>query len=246
MMQKFDVGRNHMRTASLLFTLLLAAVCGWGQDAPANAAPQGQSAPPQMRHRGGFRRMGVAGTITAISSDSLTVKTMDGATAQVKLTDKTQYRKQRQAAKLEDFKVGDQIFVRGQPAGEDAWQAEVVVARLAGGFGPMDFQAELGKRFIAGEIKAIDGTQLTIARPDGVNQKITVDESTSFRKDGQSVTLADLKPGDHVFGRGEVKNDVFVPAVLNVGQPRMMIMRGRGQEMGPGGQQDQSQPPESH
>jgi Domain of unknown function (DUF5666) len=232
-----------MRTASVLL-MLLAAVCVWGQDAPANAAPQDQSAPPPMQRRGNFRHMGVAGTITAITSDSLTVKTMDGTTAQVKLSDKTQYRKERQAAKLEDFKVGDEIFVRGQPAGEGVWQAEIVAARPAGGFGPRDFQAELGKRFIVGEIKAINGTQLTIARPDGVNQTITVDENTSFRKDGQSVTLADLKTGDHVFGRGEVKNDVFVPAVLNVGQPRMM-MRGRGQGTGPGAQQDQSQPPDS-
>jgi hypothetical protein len=83
-----------------------------------------------------------------------------------------------------------------------------------------NFAEGMGKRFIAGEIKSIDGTQLTIQRPDGVTQKISVDEDTSFRKNGESITLADLKPGDHVSGRGELKNDVFVPAVLNVGQPK--------------------------
>jgi Domain of unknown function (DUF5666) len=227
-----------MRTASLLF-VLLAAVFAVGQEAP----PQDQPAPSQMQHRRDFRRMGVAGTITAVGSDTLTVKTEDGNTAQVTLTDKTQYRKDRQPAKLEDFKVGDQIFVRGQPAGEGAWQAEVVAARPAGGFSPEGFRAQLGKRFIVGEIKAIEGTQLTVLRPDGVTQTITVDENTSFRKDGQSITLADFKPGDHIFGRGELKNDVFVPAVLSVGEPRMMM---RHQGTGPGPGQEQASPPESH
>ena len=74
----------------------------------------------------------------------------------------------------------------------------------------------------AGKITAVDGTRLTILRADGETQTIQVDENTSFRKQGESVTLADLKPEDKVFGRGEVKNGVFVPTVLNVGEPRPM------------------------
>ncbi len=104
--------------------------------------------------------------------------------------------------------------------GENAWQAAVVGTRGQGDGPGGNFAEGMGKRFIAGEVKSIDGTQLTIQRPDGVTQKISVDEDTSFRKNGESITLADLKPGDHVFGRGELKNDVFVPAVLNVGQPK--------------------------
>lgn len=104
----------------------------------------------------------------------------------------------------------------------------------------------MGKEFIAGEIKAISGTQLTILRPDGVTQNITVDESTSFRKQGQSVTLADFQVGDHVFGRGAMKNDVFVPSVLNAGDMRMMG-RGRGEGQGEGAGQGAGQSaPDSH
>jgi hypothetical protein len=75
-----------------------------------------------------------------------------------------------------------------------------------------------------------------------VSQTIAVDESTSFKKQGESITLADLKAGDHVFGRGEVKNDVFVPAELNVGDPRMM-RRGMGQGQGSGPGQGQGPGP---
>jgi hypothetical protein len=92
-----------------------------------------------------------------------------------------------------------------------------------------DLREALGKKFILGEIKSVQGVQLTILRPDGVEQTITVDENTSFRKDGESVTLADFKAGDHVFGRGELKNGVFVPVVLNWGEPRFMGGPGGGQ-----------------
>jgi len=200
--------------------LLLSALC-IAQTTPASPPSEDQSPPSaQDGHGNGQRPPGVAGTITATDAHSITLKTRDGQTAQVALDDKTQYRKGREAAAFSDFKVGDVVFVRGEKTGENAWQAAVVGSRGQDGGSGGNFAEGVGKRFIAGEIKSIDGTQLTIQRPDGVTQKISVDEDTSFRKNGESITLADLKPGDHAFGRGELKNGVFVPAVLNVGQPK--------------------------
>ena len=87
-----------------------------------------------------------------------------------------------------------------------------------------------GKKFVAGEVKAINETKLTIARPDGQTQEIEVDENTSFRRGRESITLPDIKVGDFVRGRGEVKNAVFVPQELIVGGGQMRMMLG-----GPGG-----------
>ena len=200
--------------------LFVSALCS-AQTTPASPPSEDQGPPSaQESHRNGQRPPGIAGTITAIDAHAITLKTHDGQTAQVALDDKTQYRKGRDAAAFSDFKVGDLVFVRGEKTGDNAWQAAVVGARGQGGSPGGNFAEDMGKRLIAGEVKSIEGTQLTIQRPDGVTQKISVDEDTSFRKNGESVTLADLKPGDHVFGRGELKNDVFVPAVLNVGQPK--------------------------
>src|SRR5260370_35956469 len=53
------------------------------------------------------------GKITAIKNGSIALAKPDGSTATVKLTDKTEYRRERQCAKLGDFKVGDMVFVRG-------------------------------------------------------------------------------------------------------------------------------------
>ena len=206
-----------MKRFSIFATLLLLAASAWAQ-APDNAPPD---QPPMGQGRGGWqgrRGPGVAGTITAINGNTITVKTMDGNTAQVTVTDKTRYRKERQDAALTDLKVGDNIFVRGEKSSEGVVQAEMVAVPPQGM--QQDFREGLGKHFIMGEIKSINGTQIEIARPDGVTQTISVDENTSFKKGDESITLADMKPGDRVFGRGEMKGNIFVAATLNSGQMR--------------------------
>ena len=57
---------------------------------------------------------------------------------------------------------------------------------------------DLGKTYITGKVTAIDEVNLTIERPDGVSQKIMVDESTSFRKGGRR-----MRGGNGVAAMGE-------------------------------------------
>lgn len=191
----------------------------------------------------------VVGKVTAVSKDSLTVTPLMGGDAvNVKVSDTTRVAKDRQPFKFEQIKVDDVIFARGELK-NNSMQAAVVsvvnpemIQRLqqsgAGG-GPGSpiggfNREELGKKFIIGEVKAINETKLTIGRPDGQTQDIEVDENTSFKKGGESITLPDIKVGDFVRGRGELKENVFVPKELIVGRPQMRMMIG-----GPG-----SQPPE--
>jgi preprotein translocase subunit YajC len=219
-----------MKKVSFLAILLALCVAGWAQGSN-NTPPPGQ---PQGQQEGGGQRggrrggPGLMGEVTAISGNTITVKTMDGNAATVNVTDQTRFRKDRQDAKLTDVKVGDNVFVRGQKGSDGSVQAEMVAVPPAGMMGNM--REGLGKNFIMGEIKSINGTQIEIARPDGQTQTIAVDENTSFHKNRESVTLADFKAGDRVFGRGEVKNNVFVAATLNEGQPGM----GGGPRMGGG------------
>jgi hypothetical protein len=208
-----------MKKLSFAAIALLICSMAWAQgpdNAPPPEQPQGQQG-GQWGRGGGRRGPGVAGTITAISA------------ATVNVTDQTRFRKDRQDAKLTDLKVGDNIFVRGQKGSDGAVQAEMVAVPPAGM--QNNFREGMGKNFIMGEIKSINGTQIEIARPDGQTQTIAVDENTSFKKDRESVTLADFKAGDRVFGRGEVKNNVFVASSLNQGQPGMM--RRGGDQGGP-------------
>jgi len=216
------------------------------------------TAPAQVQERGGRTLPPgetVIGKVTAISKDSLTVTPMQGGDAvTVKVGESTRVMKERQPVKLEDIKTDDAVFVRGKLNGNVMDAAIVGVMnpemlqrmqsrRMGGGSGRMGgFNPEdMGKKFIAGEVKAINETKLTIARPDGQTQEIEVDENTSFRKGSESITLPDIKVGDFVRGRGELKNNVFVPTELIVGRPQMRFMGGQGQPQS-GAQQEQKKP----
>lgn len=211
------------------------------------------AAPAQVQERGGRNLPPgetVVGKVTAVSKDSLTVAPMQGGDAvTVKIDENTRVTKERQPVKLADIKTDDAVFVRGKLNGNVMDAAIVGVmnpemlqrmqSRGMGGGGGMGGinPEDMGKKFIAGEVKAINETKLTIARPDGQTQEIEVDEDTSFRKGVESITLPDIKVGDFVRGRGELKNNVFVPKELVVGRPQMRSMGGQGSA-----QQEQKKP----
>jgi hypothetical protein len=202
----------------------------------------------------------VVGKVTAVSKDSITISPIAGGEpVTIKVGESTRVVKQRQPAKLEDVKTDDTVFARGKLNGNTMEAALLGVMtpemaqrlqqmRQAGGLspqqgngGPMGMfnREDLGKKFIAGEVKAIDETKLTIARPDGQTQEIEVDENTSFKRAGESITLPDIKVGDFVRGPGEVKNNVFVAKQLIVRLPQMRMTIG-----GPGGQPPEQKKPE--
>src|SRR5438270_3657989 len=226
----------------ICFVLLLSIACtigGFAQQAPPpeGGPPQGEAQRPGPGggRRGQFAGQGTAGNITAINGDTLTLKTLSG-TETVKVTGDTMFRRDREAAKLADFKVGDTVFVMGDKSGE-TWTARMVASRTGG---PMMNPDDLGKKFIIGEVTKIDGTKITIKRPDKQEQTIEVDDDTSFRNSRrESVTLADVKVGDRIGARGSVKDGIFVPAVLTVGLPDRMTMVG-------GPNDEQASPPASN
>jgi hypothetical protein len=196
--------------------------------APAPATPvQEQGAPPaagQRRVTNDGPGQPLLGKITAINKGSLELAKMDGTTVSVKLTDKTEYRKDRQSAKLADFKVGDMVFVRGEENVDHSVTAQIVGGRTGGGpEGGRGFGGgagfELGKDYVLGEVKSVDAPKLTVLRPDNVMQTLELNEDTSLRRGRESITMADIQPGDHVMVRGAVEKNVFVPKNLMLFSP---------------------------
>ena len=59
------------------------------------------------------------------------------------------------------------------------------------------------------------------------------------RRERESITLPDIKVGDFVRGRGELKETVFIPKELIVGRPQMRMMIG-----GPSGQPPEQKKPD--
>jgi uncharacterized protein DUF5666 len=207
---------------SLLF--LLAATAGGEQARAAQLAGQDQVAEPTATARlaqrpEDGRGQPVFGRITAINKGSLELAKPDGSTVMVKFTDKTEFRRDRQAARLADFKVGDVAIVRGQENPDHSLTAETIGGRSVGGAQGGRGFAEMGKDFVAGEVKTIDPPNLTVLRADRVTQTLELTEETSLRRGRESITMADIQPGDHVVIRGAVEKNAFVPKNVMVLSP---------------------------
>jgi hypothetical protein len=213
------------------FVCLLSATAFRSQASVNSSLAQDQGAPPSSGQRSrtndGQGRP-LFGKITALSNGTIQLATPDGTTVTVRITDKTEFRKDRQPAALADFKVGDIVFVRGDEAADHSVTAQMIGARAAGGpegggrgpggGGGAGF-GEMGKDFVAGEVKSIDAPKLTVLRPDNVTQTLELNEDTSLHKGRESITMADIQPGDHVLVRGAWQNNAFVPKNVIVVSP---------------------------
>src|SRR5271170_7514773 len=229
--ERRPMNRQHLYLTRFLFLFLAASIgTARAQDAPA----QDQTAPPANRGggRGGpGQGRGTMGKITAISGNSLEVTKQDGSKVTVKLTDATEFRKDRQPAKMADFKVGDMVMVRGAENPDHTVTAEMIGGRSGtgpgggpGGFGGGGGGAALGeqgKDYVSGEVKSIDPPKLTVLRSDNVTQTLELNEDTSLRRGRESITMADIKVGDHIMARGAANGEVFVPKGLMVMTPEM-------------------------
>jgi uncharacterized protein DUF5666 len=174
----------------------------------------------EQRPQGDERRIPLFGKIAAVHENTLEITNPNGEPVTVKLTPKTEFRKDREPAKRSDFKVGDIIIVRGEENADHSWTAQVVAARSmnGGGNGPgmPERAGTLGKDYVVGEVKSIDAPKISVLRSDNVAQTMELNEDTSLRRGRDSITMADIQPGDHVFARGAVQNDVFVPKFVMV------------------------------
>lgn len=218
---------NRLCLSSFLFFWLAAACVGQTPEAAPPQQDQTQGQPPSAgqgpRHRGQMEGRGTIGRITAIHDNAFAITRPDGTNVTINITDKTEFRKDRQPAKKADFKVGDFVMVRGEENSDHTVTAQAISGRTAGGGpggpggGPMF--GEMGKDFVAGEVKSIDAPKLTVLRPDNVTQTIELNEETSLRKGRESITMADIQPGDHVVIHGALQNNVFVPKNLMLLSP---------------------------
>ena len=184
--------------------------------APAVNAQMGGGAPGEGRQE--FPDMpGVRGSVSTVQGSDIAIKTEEGVAYTVHCSDNTRMYKNRQPIKITDIRAGDMVMAVGDL--DD--KAHLLRAVFVGDMDAATVQkmrADLGKTWIAGKVTAIDMDtfKLTVQRVDQKTQGIAVDDTTSFKKAGESVTLRDLKVGDTIRGKGSIKDGVFVPTELNI------------------------------
>jgi hypothetical protein len=168
---------------------------------------------------------------------------------------------QPQELALEDLKVGDNVMVRGAPNADKQVVAMMVTrvtkeqfARFQAGEGPGTSQGGPGGGQggpgggrggfgggggmgpggggprMGGEILSINGNQIKVQGRQG-ERTIVVNDQTTFTKQGQTITLKDLKVGDHIFATGKEADGQFVATEVRTGMGRGG--GGRGGAQGP-------------
>jgi hypothetical protein len=236
----------------VLGVLSVAGVVSAQQNPPPEQEQQGQG----RRGRGGPPP--VLGIVTSVGVDRFEIKKPDGTTQVVMVNDQTHYRQrqpgeeQPQEFALEDLKVGDHVAVRGAPNGAKPLTAEGVMRLTPEQYERFQNFAQGGGRGgpggggwgrgggegmgpggggprMGGEITAINGNQIKVQSRRGGEHVIVVNDQTTFNKEGKTITLKDLKVGDHIFARGSESNGQFVATEVRSGRPHGGGGRGDGQ-----------------
>jgi hypothetical protein len=226
------------KIAGLVLAAGMLSTAGWAQE---DRGPGGAGGPDMAGGKG------VMGTITAVAPDNFTVKTQDGEAWKVTVGPNTRVTHNREPAKIADLKPGFGVMAFGQADATAPNTLHAVVAGFQTAEEVKARMADFGKTWIGGKVTAIEGTKITVTvqtpgQAAASNKTFDVDETTVFKKGREEVTLADVKPGDYVMGRGGLKGGTFVPTVLTIRAPGER-RRGPGGPGGEGGPEGPGGPP---
>jgi uncharacterized protein DUF5666 len=209
-----------MRTLFLfcIANALLTAVACYGLVTQEKTPQPGT--PPAQRETGEERAFG---TVASVGIDRFELKKMDGSAQTVLVDDRTHYRQGQQDIQLEDLKPGDRVVVRGRTSPQKEFVATLVRRMTEEEIGR--FQ-NAGER-VFGEIVSIEGNQLKVRSPRQGERIVLVNEQTVLKKQGDPITLKDLKVGDRIFALGKETEGKLTATQIFTGQ-----FRGEGQERG--------------
>lgn len=191
------------------------------------AAPQ-QAPNLQGRMQGMARGERAMGVIDSVGVNQFQLKKVDGSLLTVMVDDNTRYREDRQQIQLEDLKPGDHVLVIGETNTDKQFEARMVRRLTENDMAR--FGRNMGDRAF-GEIVSIENNEIKVNNRFRGEQTIVVNDQTQFMKDGQAITLKDLKVGDRIFATGKEENAKLDADRVTTGQFRPF--RGHGPRNGP-------------
>ena len=152
----------------------------------------------------------VAGTVTAVGADSLTVKLRDGSSRTIGLTSSTTFKLGRADGKKSDVKVGSVVVAAGAEGPGNAFTASAI-----------RIQVRLDR--IAGEVTAVAKDTITVKQRDGKTATIKVSADTRLVIRGDATpTVAEIKVGMRVSGVGTLGADGTLDAsAVSAGTPKV-------------------------
>jgi len=172
-------------------------------DAPASGKPGLKGFPGEPKDqpnlRGGpFGGIGLGAigfggiTVTAVDGLNVSLKTDDGWTRTITVTDTTKITKGGATIAVGDLAVGDKVRLGQERATDGTYSIKAIVVILPS---------------VAGQVSAIDGNTLTVTLPGGTTSTIHVDSNTTYQVDGAKGALSDVMVGAFVVAQGSQRSD---------------------------------------
>jgi preprotein translocase subunit YajC len=171
----------------------------------------------------------VAGTVTAVGTDTITIALRDGTSQTIRTNGSTAYHLEKADGKRSDVSVGSAIVASGEKAADGSLTASSVWVRLPR---------------VAGTVTAIDGSTITLSRRDGTTLTIHAGSATTIRVAGvDNAKLSDITTGMVIAVEGTQRSDGSIDARAiaagKLGKPG----KGLGHDRQPGGAPDGSPTP---
>jgi hypothetical protein len=209
----------------------LAAGLALGVTGLSSAASPSPSPSAQERHRSDrpfpdgmrpeFRRglRGDGGLVSALTDDSITVRTPDGSKT-VALNGSTTYYDGRTKTTKSAVQVGDVVHVRLVDPRASKPVAAVVVVLPA---------------HLEGWVTKADGSTITVTDPSGFTRTVRTSGSTTYEKDGTTATASAVTVGTFVHAVGKVDADgtTLDATRVSTGRPQRHGGPDMGSDMGP-------------
>jgi len=205
------------------FAISLLASAGFTAAATPSAvfAESGQNAPASTAR--------LLGTVTAVSGDTITVKSDAGVVATITVSDATRIvhaepgqndLSSATPIKVQDLAIGDRVLVRATPGtAENTYTAQAVIAMKKSDIAQKQQQEreDWQKRGVGGLVKSVDAAAGTVLVASG-SRTITIHATpkTIVRRyapdsvkfdDAKVSTLDQVKPGDQLRARGDRNAD---------------------------------------
>jgi hypothetical protein len=149
----------------------------------------------------------IAGTVTAVGADSITVTGRDGTSRTIITTNSTTYRLGGAAGSRSDVVIGSRIVATGTAGTGDSFTASTVTIKAPR---------------VAGIVTAVMASTITIRQRDGSSMTINVDADTTFGVAGnRAAALGDVTVGMRLIAAGRPKADrSFDASAIRAGNGR--------------------------
>jgi hypothetical protein len=170
----------------------------------------------------------VAGTVTAVDADSITITLRDGTSQTIHTNGSTAYHLERADGKHSDVTVGSVVVAAGDKASDGTLTASSVWVQLP---------------HVGGTVGAVTGDTITVTQRDGSTVTIHVGSGTTYRVAGvATATIADVKTGMRIVVEGTKRADGSIDATA-VGAGN--LGKGRGHDGAPGADPKASPAPDA-